>query len=40
VNDYSNKFAAKDQANTLIYNALGKHKITIPFPQMDVHLKR
>ncbi len=26
--------------NTRIYNALNKAKIGIPFPQMDVHLKR
>jgi MscS family membrane protein len=37
---YSETFAAKDKANTLIYNALNKAKISIPFPQMDVHLKK
>ncbi len=37
---YSKRFAAKDQANTRIYNALRKAGIEIPFPQMDVHLKK
>ncbi|MEA2037120.1 MAG: mechanosensitive ion channel family protein [Nanoarchaeota archaeon] len=36
---YTQRFFTKDQANTLIYNALNKNKIEIPFPQMDVHLK-
>jgi len=38
--DYSSKLIALDKANTLIYNALNKHRISIPFPQLDVHLKR
>lgn len=37
---YNERFGAKDQANTLIYNALNKNKINIPFPQVDVWLKR
>ncbi len=40
VDSYKKRFAAKDTANTLIYNALNKNKISIPFPQMDVHLKK
>lgn len=40
VDHYSKRFPAIDQANTLIYNALKKNKISIPFPQMDVHLKK
>ncbi len=31
---------AKDEANTRIYNALRKAGIEIPFPQLDVHLKK
>lgn len=38
--NYSETFAAKDKANELIYNALNKAKINIPYPQMDVHLKK
>jgi MscS family membrane protein len=38
--DYTEKFTAIDAANTLIYNALNKAKIGIPFPQVDVHLKK
>jgi len=34
------RFRAKDEANTLIYKALNKAKIEIPYPQMDVHLKK
>jgi len=40
VNSFINRFAAIDEANTRIYNALNKNKINIPFPQMDVHLKK
>lgn len=40
VESYAHRFAATDQANTLIYNALNKAKISIPFPQMDVHVKK
>jgi len=38
--DYMERWRAKDEANTLIYDALNKNKISIPFPQMDVHLKK
>ena len=40
VNSFENRFGAIDEANTRIYNALNKAKIEIPFPQMDVHLKK
>jgi MscS family membrane protein len=39
VDSFSHRFGAKDEANTRIYNALNKNKISIPFPQRDVHLK-
>ena len=40
VNSYKNKFGAIDEANTRIYNILNKNKIEIPFPQVDVNLKK
>jgi MscS family membrane protein len=40
VNSYENRFASIDEANTRIYDALNKNKINIPFPQIDVHLKK
>jgi len=40
VEDYHERFSVKDVANTRIYDALNKAKINIPFPQMDVHLKK
>ncbi|MFH1307387.1 MAG: mechanosensitive ion channel domain-containing protein [archaeon] len=40
VDSFENKFSAIDEANTIIYNALNKNKINIPFPQVDVHLKK
>jgi len=40
VDHYSERFNAIDEANTKIYNALNKNGIRIPFPQMDVHLKK
>jgi len=40
VDTFENRFNAIDEANTKIYNALNKAKISIPFPQVDVHLKR
>lgn len=40
VDSYENRFTAIDQANTKIYKALNKAGISIPFPQMDVHLKK
>lgn len=40
VDDFENRFSAIDEANTKIYDALNKNKISIPFPQMDVHVKK
>lgn len=40
VESFENRFDAIDEANTKIYNALNKAGIEIPFPQMDVHLKK
>jgi len=40
VEHYGIKAAAKDQGTELVYNALHKAGIEIPFPQMDVHLKK
>ena len=34
------KLESLDEANTEIYNTLNKNKIAIPFPQMDVHIKK
>ena len=40
VDNFENRANAKDEANTKIYNALNKADIEIPFPQMDVHMKK
>ena len=40
VDSFEDRFNAIDEANTRIYNALNKAKIEVPFPQIDVHLKR
>ena len=40
VDTYEERFKAIDDINTKIYNALNKAGIEIPFPQMDVHLKK
>jgi len=40
VDHFSERFSATDEANTKIYNTLNKNKIGIPFPQMDVHVKK
>lgn len=40
VPSFENRASALDEANTRIYNILRKNKIEIPFPQMDVHLKK
>lgn len=39
VRSYKERFATKEKLNCMIYNALNKNKITIPFPQMDVWIK-
>jgi MscS family membrane protein len=40
VNSFEHRFETIDKVNTAIYNALNKAGIEIPFPQMDVHLKK
>jgi len=40
VETFDIKLSALDEANTRIYNALNKAKIEIPFPQMDVHMRK
>jgi len=40
VDDLSNKISARERMVSDIYKALNKAKISIPFPQMDVHLKK
>jgi MscS family membrane protein len=40
VDHYKKAFSAKEQANINIYNALNKARINIPFPQMDVWLRK
>ncbi|MEA3414080.1 MAG: mechanosensitive ion channel family protein, partial [Nanoarchaeota archaeon] len=40
VNSFENRFAAIDEANTRIYNALNKARIEIPFPQLDINMKK
>lgn len=40
VESFNLRADAIDEANTRIYNALNKAGIEIPFPQMDVHLKK
>jgi len=38
--DYKLKLKAIDRANTELYNRFKKAKIEIPFPQMDVHMRK
>jgi MscS family membrane protein len=40
VESFRQRIGAKDEANTRIYNALNNAGIEIPFPQMDVNLKK
>jgi MscS family membrane protein len=40
IESFENRLSALDEANTRIYNSLNKAKIEIPFPQMDVHVKK
>jgi MscS family membrane protein len=40
VDTYEERFNAIDEINTKIYNALNKAGIEIPFPQVDVNLKK
>ena len=40
VADYNDAFLTKEKLTCKIYSALNKSKIEIPFPQMDVHVKK
>ncbi len=40
VDSFENRLESIDEANTRIYNILKKNGIEIPFPQMDVNLKK
>ncbi len=40
VDSFENRFGTIDEANMRIYNALNKTGVEIPFPQMDVHIKK
>tara|TARA_Y100000310_G_C20578304_1_gene761617 strand:+ start:114 stop:1157 length:1044 start_codon:yes stop_codon:yes gene_type:complete len=40
VESFEYRIGAIDEANTKIYNVLNKAGIGIPFPQMDVHMKK
>ena len=40
VANYNDAFLTKEEATCNIYDALNKAKIEIPFPQMDVHVKK
>lgn len=40
IEGYENKDVAIDEVNTRVYNILNKAGLIIPFPQMDVHLKK
>ncbi len=37
---YKDRFSTKEKLTCMIYNTLNKNKINIPFPQMDVHVKK
>ena len=40
IDSFEYRLSSVDEANTKIYNALNKAGLEIPFPQMDVHLKK
>jgi MscS family membrane protein len=40
VESFEYRINAKDEANTKIYNILNKNKIEIPFPKLDVNIKK
>lgn len=40
VDDLANKWPTHQEAITKIYKAFNRNKINIPFPQMDVHMKK
>ncbi len=37
---YKERFLTREKLNCLVYNALNKNKVNIPFPQMDVWIKQ
>ena len=37
---YKDRFSTKEKITCAIYNTLNKNKVSIPFPQMDVHIKK
>jgi len=37
---YKDRFSTKERLNCAIYNALKKNRVNIPFPQIDVHVKK
>ncbi|MCK5107157.1 MAG: mechanosensitive ion channel family protein [Nanoarchaeota archaeon] len=40
IDDYKDEFLSTEEATCKIYDALNNSKIEIPFPQMDVHVKK
>jgi len=40
INTFDERLSALDEANTRIYEALGRNGISIPFPQMDVKIRK
>lgn len=40
IGNFENRLSTIDEATTKIYKVLNKEGISIPFPQMDVHLKK
>lgn len=39
IEDYKEKYSIKDEVNVKLYNTLIEAGISIPFPQMDVHME-
>ncbi len=37
---YKERFSTKERLNCWIYNTLNKNKVSIPFPQVDVHMNK
>ena len=40
IESFENRLSSVDEATTRIYKVLMKNGFEIPFPQMDVHLKK
>ncbi len=40
IDSFENRLSSVDEITTKIYNALNKAKISIPFPQIDINLKK